>query len=122
MKIFILYKISLNVYKICSYFIANLKTSIRLINIFNRLKGKDRPARYRITPKTRRQMNDLIDAGYTDEDFMRVVRRALSDQYHIDTNHKYVTPEFITRPDKFERYLNMNAPTTKKPKAFDNVI
>ena len=99
------------------------ETRQRLLDIFNEMKGGDKPCRYKMTAKTERQMNGLMKSGYSVEDFRRVVRIALNDEYHIENGLKYITPEFVTRPDIFERYLN--APIGKNQsasKAFKNVI
>lgn len=37
---------------------------------------------------------------------VHVMKKIEKDEYHKINNFKYITPEFFTRKDKFERYLN----------------
>lgn len=41
------------------------------------------------------------------QDLLKVGNTVKLDSYHIETNYKHVTPEFILRPDKFEKFLNV---------------
>jgi len=74
------------------------KNFISLINkILNRtFKG---------TKKDKGQFNARRNEGYTMGDFEKAILNASKDQYHID-NPKHLTPEFITRADKLEKWLN----------------
>jgi uncharacterized phage protein (TIGR02220 family) len=47
-----------------------------------------------------------IKQGFTVENMIDALEAAMQDKYHIDTAFKYLTPEFFTRSDKIERYLN----------------
>lgn len=43
---------------------------------------------------------------YTPDDIVRAIRHAISDKYHQESNYKYLTPEYILRPDILARYVN----------------
>jgi len=45
-----------------------------------------------------------IKDGYTMEDFRRAATNAAATDFHREKNLRYLTPEFITRPDKLETY------------------
>jgi len=55
--------------------------------------------------KARKNYEYLVKKKYKREDFKKVITSAYSDGFHAKNNYKYLTPEFLTRPDKFERYL-----------------
>lgn len=87
--------------KQCQYF----------IKLFNETKGgKDTPSRYRLDDKIRRQLKARLKEGYTSEDFKTAIINCKNDPYHIETGLKYLTPEFITRPDKLQTHLNGRMP------------
>lgn len=58
--------------------------------------------------KAKRQFEYLTNQGYTSEQFKIVIKNAYDDDFHTKSSFKYLTPEFLTRPDKFERYLSLN--------------
>jgi uncharacterized phage protein (TIGR02220 family) len=78
-----------------------------LLVFFNKTTGKNLRL---INPKTKAQFNARLKEGYTKEDVMKAIRNCSMDKYHIE-NPKYLTPEFISRPDKMEKYANA---TTKQ--------
>lgn len=79
--------------------------SSKLLSVFNSIFGK----RARVIPdKAKKQIKDRIKEGYTKEDIVSALENAAKDQHHIDSNYKYLTLEFITRPDKLERFVNMS--------------
>lgn len=43
---------------------------------------------------------------YTLEEIGKAVYNAFNDQYHIETNWRFITTEFICRADKLEKFLN----------------
>lgn len=45
---------------------------------------------------------------YTREQVVKAIASAHQDQYHIESNFKHLTPEFILREDKLEKYINAN--------------
>lgn len=75
--------------------------------------------------KTLRQIDALIDAGYSLEEWGRAVSAAKKDRYLTGANDRsvnYLTPEFISRPEKFEKYLNQRVGQPKQKLDTDYVI
>lgn len=59
--------------------------------------------------KTKSQLNARIKEGFTIEEILLAAQNCSKDQYHIE-NPQYLTPEFITRSDKLQKYLNAITP------------
>ena len=78
---------------ICNY--------VGFLKEFNSLTGK----KIRVMgSKAERQYKALIAGGYSEEDILSAVRECMKDDFH-KKNPKYLTPEFITRSDKFQKFL-----------------
>lgn len=58
--------------------------------------------------KEKRQIKARLKEGHTKDDIVTCIKNCFNDPYHKETGHKYLTPEFISRPDKFQKYLNIN--------------
>jgi uncharacterized phage protein (TIGR02220 family) len=54
--------------------------------------------------KSQSQFAARLKDGYTLEDFRRAATNASATDFHREKNFRYLTPEFITRPDKLETY------------------
>lgn len=74
-----------------------------LLEFFNRVTKKNIRV---INDKAKRQFNARIKEGYTKTDIAKAIVNCYNDEYH-KSNPKYLTPEFISRADKFEKYLNI---------------
>ena len=48
----------------------------------------------------------LTKMGYTYNEILECMRNCKRDQYHIDTEFKYCTLEFFSRPDKIDKFYN----------------
>lgn len=84
---------------------------IKFISWFNEYVGKklNKTCKYQpVNGKTYRQFNDLI--GIYGDDFgncaAQALSKALKDEWMVKNDYKWLTPEFFTRVDKFERYFN----------------
>ncbi len=84
--------------------------SSKLLSLFNSILGKKSRV---ISEKAKKQLKQRLKEGYTKEDIVHALRNAAKDQHHLDTNYKYLTLEFITRPDKLDRFVNMGDFKTK---------
>jgi len=71
------------------------------IQIFNQMTGSN----FKGDASAKRHFDARIKDGYTLEQFQTAIHNCLSDEFH-QKNPNYLTPEFITRPDKIEKYLN----------------
>lgn len=74
---------------------------IDFIEKFNSIKN----SKFKITSKVKSSLAARIKDGYTLEQITAAIENCKSDQYHKD-NPQYLTPEFILRSDKLEKYLN----------------
>lgn len=72
------------------------------ISAFNDITGK----KFRGDSKSKVQFKARLKEGYTQEDFIKAIRNCKNDDHHIKTGLVYLTPEFITRPDKLSRFIN----------------
>ena len=74
----------------------------KFIDFFNEITGR----RFRYTDrKAERQFKARLKDNYTRADFEKAINAMLKDPFHKEQNYKYMTPEFITRADKLEMYM-----------------
>jgi uncharacterized phage protein (TIGR02220 family) len=74
-----------------------------LLVFFNKTTGKNLKV---INSKAKSQFNARLKEGYEKQDISRAIINCFNDPFHKE-NPKYLTPEFISRPDKFEKYYNL---------------
>jgi hypothetical protein len=77
----------------------------KLLLIFNRILGKKANV---VSDKAKKQLRQRLKEGFEKPDILTALKNASEDQFHIDSNYKFLTLEFITRPDKLEKFLNMS--------------
>jgi len=82
---------------------------ILFLKLFNGITGKN----FRGSDKDKRQFNARSKEGFTIADFDNAITNCKNDEYH-KKNTKYLTPEFITRADKLQAYLNVK-PVNSEP-------
>lgn len=76
----------------------------RIINYFNlRCNTNYRPN----SKDTKEKVNARLAEGFTEEDFYLVIDKK-ADEWTGTEYEKYLTPETLFRPSKFEKYLNQN--------------
>ena len=79
--------------------------------LFNSATGKN----FRIiNSKTRKQLEKALKEGYTKEDIRRAISNCAKDPFHIE-HPQYLTPEFISRIEKLEKYANAVQRVIKLP-------
>lgn len=71
------------------------------ISGFNSIKK----SKFQITTKVRAAFNARIKEGFSIEQMLIATNNCFNDPYHIENPH-YLTPEFILRSDKLDKYLN----------------
>lgn len=71
------------------------------LNLFNSITNRN----FKGDTKAKSQFNARIKEGYTLESFRTAITNCFNDEYHKKYTH-HLTPEFITRPDKLEKFLN----------------
>ena len=67
--------------------------------------------RYKVLKAIQTKFEARVKEGYNSEDFKKAFDNIVSDQYHKDNEYKYLTPEFLTRSDKLEKYCNIDVIT-----------
>ena len=67
-----------------------------------------------ISEKAKLNFKARIKEGYTKEDIVKVIDNCSNDNHHRDSNFKYVTLEFLSRPQIFERYASMEHQKQRK--------
>lgn len=72
------------------------------IDSFNLITGKS----FKPVDKYKRSFNARMKEGFTESQILEALEKAVKDEYHVKTKLKYITPEFITRVDKLEKYMN----------------
>jgi uncharacterized phage protein (TIGR02220 family) len=72
-----------------------------LLDFFNEVTGK----KCKVVPeKAKKQFNARLKENFTKDDIANAIQNAFNDKYHKETNHQYLTLEFISRADKLERF------------------
>lgn len=78
--------------------------SDEFLNLFNKVTGRQ----FKILDnKTLRQLKTLLTNGYTLADIETSIKRAMEDKFHKEEKYRHLTPEFITRIDKFQKFLTV---------------
>ena len=72
------------------------------ISDFNKLRG----TKFQAIEKVRKNFNGRLKEGFTPAQMLQALEKAMKDKYHIDTGFQYLTPEFFTRADKIDKFLN----------------
>lgn len=80
-----------------------LENFIEAVNLITKKKYKT------ISERGAANFDKLIKKGYTGADFEKAISEAVKARTHIESKFMYLTPEFFTRQDKLELYLNSNA-------------
>lgn len=71
--------------------------------------------------KPSKKLLDSLNArlkDYTKEEIKAAIVNAHKDSYHRETNFKHLTPEFILRPDKLDKFLNISSYEDNEPKGY----
>jgi len=85
-----------------------------LLKWFNFITGKKLKV---VNDKTKKQFVARLKDGYTKSDITKAIKNCFDDDFH-KANPKYLTLEFISRPDKFEKYACAEDSST--PEAFSS--
>lgn len=70
---------------------------------------------FRVNEKIKSALKSRLQ-DYSKDEIIIAVKQAHLDSYHIETKFKYLTPEFILRPEKLEKFLN--APNASGPQGY----
>lgn len=86
------------------------KNKYNFIERFNSITGKKVRV---LDEKTKRQFSARLRDGFSTDDIETAIKNCMNDKYHKE-NPKYLTPEFITRADKLQMYLNSSKEIEQK--------
>jgi len=78
----------------------------KLLNQFNKITGKNAKV---INQQVKNKILARLKEGYSKEDLLNAIQNCFNDPYHKETNHKYLTLEFISRTDKMEKYSTIKS-------------
>jgi hypothetical protein len=78
---------------------------LNYISLFNEVRG----ARFQAIQKVRVQFNARLKEGFTPAQMIEALKNAMKEKNHIESGYRYLTPEFFTRSDKLDRFLNVPA-------------
>lgn len=94
-------------------------TAQDFVERFNAIRG----TRFTATEKVRKQFHARLKEGFTAEKMLHALRNAMQDDFHKSSGYKYLTPEFFTRSDKIDKYLNATQPESglSKDKLLESV-
>lgn len=90
----------------------------KFLNWFNTVMGGNgyQNKKSTIYQQNKNRFRARINEGYTAEDFKKALKNIRNDNYHKDTGYKFVTPEFLMRPNIMERFKNIEVvAVTEKP-------
>jgi len=59
-----------------------------------------------VTDKAKSNLAQRLKEGYEKSAIRIVIDNASNDNHHIESNYKYITLEFLSRPNIFERYAS----------------
>lgn len=88
-----------------------------LLNQFNTITGKHLKV---VEDKVKRQVMARLKSGYSKNDIVTAITNCFNDPYHIE-NPKYLTLEFISRPDKMATYSQNTTAPKKLIKQMDRL-
>lgn len=75
-----------------------------LLSFFNKATNK----KCRVVPKAvKSSFNARLSEGFTKEDIATAIKNCSKDSWHIDTEYKFLTLEFISRADKLDKFCNI---------------
>lgn len=80
----------------------------KFIDVFNSFAGRS----FKVTEKVKSSLKSRLK-DYSKEQIVKAIELAHKDQFHIESKFKHLTPEFILRPDKLEKFLNLSVQTIK---------
>lgn len=80
-----------------------INESIKMyIESFNKIRN----TKFKVLPKSARQVFKETLKHYSVDEIITAYKNALKAQNHIDNGFQYLTPEFFTRINKIEMYIN----------------
>jgi hypothetical protein len=88
-----------------------------LLVFFNKVTGRNFKS---INPKAKKGFTEIIKKGYTKKDIINAILNCFNSEYHQQNRH-HLTPEFISRIDKFEKYFDVGVKKLILPEGWFNM-
>lgn len=85
---------------------SSTSSSPSIYNTFITRFNEVRKSNFRGNKKIQSSFEARLKEGFTVDDIILATKEAMGEQNHIEVNFKYITPEFMVRIDKLERFLN----------------
>lgn len=85
----------------------------KLLNLINTKTKRDFKM---INESVKGKFNSRIKEGYTKEDILTAINNASKDQFHIDNDFKYLTPEYFSRPATIDKHSSVVKSVSNKQK------
>ena len=67
-----------------------------------------------INKEVRAKYKARLKDGYKKDDIFTAIKNACNSDYHKDNNFKYLTPEFFSRANTLDKYVDEGKPKSKK--------
>jgi uncharacterized phage protein (TIGR02220 family) len=98
----------------CQDTLSNLESNNVLVDEFvaylNQITGK----KCKVIDPVRKSFKARLKEGYSLEDMKTATLNASMTEFHIEHKFSYITPEFMLRPDKLEKFLNIDKSQLKR--------
>lgn len=65
--------------------------------------------------KLANQLNARLKEGFIIDQIISATKNAMREKYHIENRYRHLTPEFMLRQDKLEKYLDTTSAPNEKP-------
>lgn len=78
------------------------------ISDFNQICGRE----FLGDKKSKGLFHARIKEGFQKENFCRAIRSAFADPFHAEKGFRYLTPEYITRSDQLQKWMNVKEAVT----------
>ena len=65
-----------------------------------------RKSKFRANKQLEQKFYQRISEGYTPDDILNALKIALQDEFHKNSEYRYITVEFMLRYDKLDKFLN----------------
>jgi len=82
-----------------------------LLSYFNKATKKKSRS---VPEKVKKAFLARLKEGYTKKDILNAIRNCYNDEFHVKSNHKHLTLEFISRADKMDKFCNIEGVNTSK--------
>lgn len=66
------------------------------------------------TSRSITNFHNRLNDGFTGDQFKIAIKNAMASEIHINNNYANLTPEYITREDQFNKWVNVKPKTTKQ--------